>query len=136
MTLTLVEALRGAVRRRGEWNRDRAKRAIEYLLAAIAGSRLDWDEGAGEAWARLVIGDDLAALISLEWPLVLVRASLEHYTGNGPELEGAETFPVSDFDDRRYSIDDVLTEGLGIVVTDAEFDPRHFSLKELWWATV
>ena len=136
MSDSFSESLRRALHRRDEWSHDRAKRVMQSLLAAVASAWLDWDEGAGESWARLLIGDKFAALVSLEMPLVIIRNSLMGYANGLSELDGIEVVPVSGFDDRSYSIDRELAQALQLPRLEAEFDTRHFSITEFWWATI
>lgn len=132
-TPELVPALKRALLARSGWSKARAEALVRALAASIASSWIDWDIGAGEMWARIMVGDAIGALVSIDLPLVIVRESLTAYVESDDDVE---VVAVDDFDARQYEIDDPTAEALNVAVPQGQFNPRAFSVQELWWATV
>lgn len=133
MTTDLTAALKRALLARSAWSKDRAERLACTLGESIAGSWIDWDTAAGESWARIMVGDAIGALVSVDLPLVVVRRSLAQYVEADKDVE---VVSVEDFDAKQYGIDDETVTALDLTVPRSQFDPRRFSVQDLWWATV
>jgi hypothetical protein len=122
-----------ALRDRGTWSTTRVEDLVREIAHTVVGSHVDWDLGAGENWARVLLGDDVCALVSAEMPLVILRASLAGGVDSGP---GVEVVTVDNFHAREHEIDAGTAEALGVTVPLAQFDRGAFSVMDLWWATV
>lgn len=132
-TRRIDESLRRAASSAAAWSSG-AAREMALSFARSSGVEVDWDDGAGEEWLRVLDGSRVMALVSVKLPLAFIR---------GDASERIETFDdislitVSDFDDPRLSCAPViLEEGFGATRRFESIDAGGFSANDLWYATV
>jgi hypothetical protein len=101
---------------------------------------LDWDEDAGEDWARVLTGGKVAVLVSLIGPLAIVIGDATGWdraeAGEGPG--GVVVLEVPGLDAVVLRCDPgVLRAAFGDrVVDNPALDADAFSAGDLWFATV
>lgn len=106
------------------------------MLAASEGWAVDWDQGAGEAWARVLDGTSPVALVWTAIPFAFVhpRASELRRLLAG---SGVEILELSDFDEPILRLDpDALNEVIEFKRWPEVITPSRLSASDLWWATV
>ncbi|MEV4420723.1 hypothetical protein AB0L40_12215 [Patulibacter sp. NPDC049589] len=141
MTQDITEALARATTLAASWTVD-SVHAATRRLAAASDSRLtiDWDDDAGEDWARLLDGPTVVALISAQIPLLIVSDSLPK-----PALSTTDEFvvlTVGEMDTAALSANvEVLRSAFpqiwALSLADGGgLSPDRFSPDELWFLTV
>ena len=105
------------------------------LLGLTGATRLDWDEGSGEAWARLFRSDQPIIYLHRSMPFaVVLEAYAEAIAASSRTLS---VISVSTFAGRAMSASmESLQRAFPKDQFTDEFDPRSFSMEELWWETV
>jgi len=97
-------------------------------------AEVDWDEGAGEGWLRVLADAHLVALVSTKLPFVFLQASTSEVADS---VEGVTVVAVSDFYDVQLSCSlAILGEIFGASPRFRSLDPDGFSANDLWYATV
>lgn len=119
------------------WSPSRARETLERLRAAFGEARLDWDEGAGEDWGRILVEQRAVVLVSMLVPLALVCGTVPAPVLAMLELEKVTALVSQRCDQREFASD---LETLKRVFRRTEWseavDPHCFSANELWWVTV
>jgi hypothetical protein len=118
---------------KGRWSRLAVGEAA-LALAEMSGGDVDWDEGAGECWARVIVDGRLAGLISAAIPFAIVDAGLENRNwGAG----GVVIIYVEDFDLPGMSCPvETLASAFGSSPRLDLLDAGRFSANDLWYSTV
>lgn len=142
MTQDISSALRQAFDRRASWSPREVRRLLEAVIAVPgAATFADWDEDAGEDWARVVDDAGVVALVSARLPIVIARSSLitAGVLGLPPE---PEVVPVDATDTSLLRAD---AEALSTAFPEIEqaladnqtsFAREGFTADELWFLTV
>lgn len=140
MTKDITPSLRRAVSKGQHWSRDDVQRTVIEIAGEGSDRSLDWDEGAGEAWARVVDADGVVAMVYARLPLIVVReeasAEIDRLAWN------AEMIDVTSVADEDLRADEArLIEAfpeLAAHLHDGkpEFSPECFTAEELWFLTV
>lgn len=123
-----------ATRGRPQWTRDRARSLAESVTASLPNAQLDWDEDAGEDWARVVVDQWVVALVRIPIPLLLVlRAEARDLSAMDPEVV---VVPLDDMDspDLRASTECIL-DAFPEREPSPTLNPGAFSAMDLWYAT-
>lgn len=130
--MDIGDGLRAAISR-GRWSRLAVGQAA-LALAEISGGDVDWDEDAGECWARVLVEGRLVGLISAVIPFAIVDAGLESSNwGTG----GAVVINVEDFDlPDMFCSSEVLVSAFGSSPRLYFLDVGGFSANDLWYSTV
>jgi predicted nucleic acid-binding protein len=111
-----------------------AARDTATTLAHSSGGEVDWDEGAGEEWLRIIDGTRLIALVSTVLPLIFALRNKSESEGFS---EDVVVVPVDDFDAVQLSCSlAILSEAFGASERLRVLDPKRFSANDLWYATV
>jgi hypothetical protein len=135
LTVDLTPALTEAIRR-GPWSVEGA-RDLAATLARRTGATVEWDEDAGERWARVLTGRHVLALVRTDLRLVLHRTD---WAGRPPPDLTSEVVltPIENFDECIFEADrQVLRSAFPSLVSAPEsLDAERFSISDLWWATV
>lgn len=140
MTLTISESLFRAATSASSWSDGRVRSVLAELVSADPSRAADWDEEAGEAWARVLDDRGVVAFVSGQLPLLIVRSG----TSGSPDLgsDVLEVIEVRAVDDRdlradRTAIEAAFPELASSLAEDPSLlDPEAFSAEELWYATV
>lgn len=141
MTQDISHALRQAFERRSSWGPKDVRRLLDAVIA-VAGQAAagDWDEGAGEGWARVVDDAGVLALISARLPIVIGRSSLCASGVLGwpdPETVLVETIDTSllgaDADALATAFPEIQRS---LACNQTGFEPQGFTAEELWFLTV
>jgi hypothetical protein len=118
------------------WRPERGTDVGHQLAGRVAGE-LEWDDGAGENWSRVIVNRQAAvALIYMRGPLLIVlariAAEVADITTEWP------TIVVPALDDEILSCDpQVLRTAFGDQVThETLVNAERFSASDLWYATV
>ena len=114
---------------------DESRQLLMWLAAQIEGSTTDWDEGAGENWARVLVGSDVVAFLFMKAPLDIVS--------NVPEgvfvtlaLREVTVFRVGHMDVQALRSDRAAIVQLAGRPLSDHFDHEQFSAEDLVWATI
>ena len=131
----LTNEISGVTSRGGVWTRNEVLCALSSVCRAEPNTTSDWDEGAGEGWARILRGDEVIAYVCAWLPWVIARQNVAR-SAEKSVPEGAQVLEVADMDDADFMIDlDTLERVYGRPITPI-FNPRCFSINDLWYATV
>jgi hypothetical protein len=124
--------LLAAHRDSGAWTPAAAQAAARRIAAER--SVVDWDDGAGEGWIRLLAGTAVEAYVSVAVPLLIAASS----AGIPEELRPVlQTILVEDLDSPELCATvNVLEAVFGASGRIADLDPAAFSANDLWYATV
>lgn len=121
--------------RHSGWSSRLLQATLTELAEALHGSAVDYDEDAGEEWGRLLVGDDVVAILWLRGAFALVQ---QEFSDLVPRLTSAGVIVeiVSDWDAPLFTIE---PEDLRLLfgretISDA-VNPARLSANELWWAT-
>ena len=93
--ISIDESLRRAASAAAVWS-PAAAREVAATLARSLGAKVDWDEGAGEEWLRVIDGPRFVALISVALPFVFVQRDGYGSEGSNGDLA---VVAVDDFDE-------------------------------------
>jgi hypothetical protein len=133
--LDISEDLLKAASMRSEWTRDQGRLLALTLSDSIPDAGLDWDEDAGEEWARILVEEDVAALVRIRIPLVIVVRQEARRIG-GEIGDAAILIVVDDMDALNLSAqEDSLLMAFPERELSANLDPEEFSSSDLWFAT-
>ena len=110
------------------------REALRAAESTVPGADVDWDEGAGESWARAVVGEDAVALLWMAggFAIVLDSAELEK------ELKqlGWAVVSVDSMTEPVFSAAiEELRRFAGREPSEG-FDPESFSAEDLVWTSV
>jgi hypothetical protein len=119
------------------WQMEQGKELALAIARQFHGS-LDWDEDAGEDWARVLADDKVTALVCMTGPLVIVVGGATAESLEEPDDLGkaVPVIKVPEFDAVVLRCDaDILHIAFGDLATPA-LDPNAFSASDLWFSTV
>src|SRR5688500_3241869 len=80
-TLDITSCITRALRDRSRWSADAAGRLTQSISELVSGE-VDWDRGAGEDWARVLVAENVVCTIAIPVPLGLVLSR------QGPAISG------------------------------------------------
>ncbi|MFO0592871.1 MAG: CPCC family cysteine-rich protein [Polyangiaceae bacterium] len=133
-TIDIDSKVKEALAKKGARNANKPLLAV--LSGLIHGSKVDWDEGAGEDWATIVADDRVATYVSMAAPLAIVEQRF--FPAIGPELS-ARGLTIIHVDDMKTAAlrcsQDVLVQLTGFPVSE-NVDYEHLSVWDLIWATI
>ena len=133
-TIDLSEKLRAA-RRHLAWSSTSLQATLTRLREAIPSSEVDHDEEAGEEWGRLLVSDEIVAILWSRGAFAFVHREFADLV---PLLasDGVIAEVVADWDERAYSVrpEDLRSLFEREAISDA-VDPGKLSASEIWWAT-
>ena len=116
------------------WDRVRARDVLELTSARIEGSTTDWDEAAGEDWARLICGRHVVAFIWTRGPLAIISdAAASALTDLTQQKVSIVRVPDTDSQclmSTRSSVEKFAGRPVSPVLNNAQF-----SAEDLVWAT-
>lgn len=118
---------------RGEWNVATARDVAGALIHG-QNAKIDWDEGAGETWLRIVVAGTVRAYVSTTIPLAMIQ---HDFIANGPPVERARVVAVDRLDSPELRCSDSVLEA--VFGNPKRFDvlnTQEFSADDLWYATV
>ena len=118
----------------GSWSATAAVEAARALGGGRPEAVIDWDDGAGESWVRLLAGNTVIAYVSTVVPLAMI-------TGQSAETTGldsvAQSITVSSMTDPELSSSQAAIEtAFGPSERFGLLDLEQFSADDLWYATV
>lgn len=116
-----------------DWSSDAARAAADSL-ARRRSAKVDWDDGAGEEWLRVVDDHHVAALVSARIPLAIIEVAGDTDAGMPPQVAAIN---VHDLDETELSASlEALAEAFGSPARFHALDLSGFSGNDLWYATV
>ena len=116
------------------WSRQQAEAALAFLSTATPEAMPDWDHGAGEQWARILLNNEVVAYLSMVAPIVIGLRDLGLRTRpipGAPCLIEVQSMDAADLSIRR----DLLQRLAGRSISDV-VDSNSLSPDELVWATM
>jgi len=138
-TVDLTPLLLAAPQSRSAWSKAKLREATSCILERLPGTTLDWDDGAGEEWGRVLQDKTVRALFHVQSPLVfmLTRYLTERLTNDLREI-GIHVMSVDDLEAKRYRLDNSRLTDIfpGRSWPYDAVDPNKLSVLDLWWATV
>lgn len=112
-----------------------AELVLKWLASELEDSEVDWDQGAGESWGRVIAGGRVGAFVWMKGPLAIVVAPSEAIVKELGKREVA-VIPAVDMDATCFTSERSVVEALaGRPVSDA-FEHTRFSAEDLVWATI
>lgn len=135
MTMTLLESIASAKASKVRWNVRIVTRILEDLVKAVPNSHLEWEQD-DEMWARVLLDGEAIACLSAEFPLLLLRADLAPTEWAPPLPNYVVLFTHQRFDDKAFAAPRQELERLFERPLTRNLDYQHFSINDLWWATV
>lgn len=128
-----------ALQDRQHWGASRAHAVAKRLRHAVPRGSIDWDQGAGENWIRvLTASSNPAGIVAVPLPIAIVERQWSDQCGPLPEVA---LVAVTQFDAATLCMDiDVLQELLLAFheppAAARGFDVAGFSAQQLWYVTV
>jgi len=117
------------------WSVAQATALLGIMSASMPGTEVDWDEGAGEYWARCIDGGRVVAFVGMKWPLVILlarRSGVAKTWGQDVEL-----LLVDDMDAPSLRADQDTLERFSVrQAQPSAFNGNAFSAEDLVWLTV
>ena len=108
---------------------------LSAVAASIPGAMEDWDQGAGEDWARCLRGETTVAYVGMKWPILILLTSLADVARNSGER--VEIILVESMDASNLSVAaGTLERFAGRRPPSNVFNPSAFCADELVWLTV
>ena len=136
----ITPALRRAVVNADRWSPDDVRSVVKVIAGSRSGRSIDWDEDAGEGWARITDETGVVALVCSSLPLVLgLEAELRDLQRL---VSGVEMVGVAFFEARNLTADrTVLFEAFPALAAhddhgNPRFSPERFDAQLLWFLTV
>lgn len=122
----------------GTWSKEAFHDLLGQLAGALAGGRLDWDHEAGEDWGRILVRDEVVALLWHRGKFAFVGLRHANVLSRVLREYSVQSEVVDDWDEPRFKIDRLspLLQSPGRGQVSDAFDPAGFSANDLWWATV
>jgi hypothetical protein len=134
----LTPALMEAYERRGGWGPEMLRSFLDCVMAKHRGVTADWDDDAGESWARLFAGGDVVGHVCVHAPLVFVRSPL-----NQAEVWSCASdvivMAVPDFEAPVFAVEVPALRRLFPTVREFPthaLDERRLSIGDICWATI
>ncbi len=132
MTIDLTHVLVRASENAERWTATLVLSTLGSVREAIQGSEVDWEEG-DEQWARLLVEQDVVALVSARVPLVLA-ADLAVSSASFPDF--VVWCRTGDMSAMNYRVEKTVLEEIFERELTDNVDYEHLSIHDLWWATV
>jgi hypothetical protein len=132
----LLESLKNAQSGKSRWAIADVETLLKFLCKAIPNAQSDWERG-DEMWARVLSGEEVSAIISVEMPLVILKGKHRYLADLlQNDLELFQVAVVEQFDEpaletSRDALEQIFNRSLS---ENLEYD--SLSVDDLWWATV
>jgi hypothetical protein len=117
------------------WSTDLAAGALRWLSQNIDGSAVDWDQGSGEEWGRIVVGSRLVALVCARVPLVILADGASTASPDGVP-GGPVALIVPSMDSACLSVSPDILEAVFGRSVSRELAYDAVSAEDLAWATI
>jgi hypothetical protein len=135
----LSQVLRRARESATDWSKGHLSEALQACSTLIEHVHLDYDDFAGESWARALVGDAVVAIVHNDVPLafLLDKHANDQLLHNLDE-QGVVVVTIADFDAKEFSANaSILNEVFGLEEWPTEaVNPSAFSILDLWWASL
>jgi hypothetical protein len=132
--IDISEILAKVVLARAAWSVDAAHEFFGSVAQALVAD-IDWDEDAGEQWARLVRGNAVVAMAWVSAPLLLVDA--EHASDLAVLSVSELSILVTSLEAVEITANrERLFEVFGDRAHSVALESDCFSAEDLWYATV
>jgi hypothetical protein len=88
-------------------NGDRTRKCFKTLNESVLGVSIDWDEEAGEEWARLLYGDSVLVAMRADAPIAFVCGTDDISKRLGDDLvsDGWEVIRSTSWDEPEFRLD-------------------------------
>lgn len=131
--ISIDDSLRRAASAASAWS-PRIAREVANTIARGLTADVDWDEGAGEEWLRVMDGPRQLALVSIKVPFAFISTNAEGSKSSATEIV---TIDIDDFDKVQLSCSPlILAEVFGSSDRLDALDSESFSANDLWYSTV
>lgn len=114
---------------------DKSQQLLRWFVAQIEGSTADWDHGAGERWARVLVGSEVVAFLFTKAPIAIVSDVPETVVA-ALALRKVSVLRVGHMDSRVLCSDRAAIIELAGRPLSEHFDHEQFSAEDLVWATI
>lgn len=116
------------------WKPDEFHAYLNSLTDSTEDGIFDWDEFAGENWARVLIQDQPVIYLHRSAPLVFIQKNLQNII---PKVNSLFYITFLDPDDAIYSLDENFFEQWSHGRSKSgELNANSLSVSDIWWATV
>ena len=136
MKQDVTECIRGAIASGiTHDNSEENQQLLRWLAAQLEGSTTDWDQGAGESWARVLVGGDVVAFLFMKAPIALI-ANVPESLISALSARKMAIIRVDQMDSESLCSDRGTVGALAERPLSDQFDHRKFSAEDLVWATM
>lgn len=105
------------------------------LASRYPAAELDWDQGAGENWCRVMSKGVVKALVCALFPFAVITGDYNAEGDSESSEEAVILVAVMDFDQSAVTVDRAALESLFGRPVSTEVDTREMSVNDLWWCT-
>ena len=132
MSIDLTPLVLRANEYSARWSKALVHSTLRSVLEANPASNVDWEEG-DEEWARVLMNQEVGALVCARIPLVLATGSIVQPNAL-PEF--VLWHRVGDLSFSIYRVDKATLENVFERELSDNVDYEDLSADEFWWATV
>jgi hypothetical protein len=138
MKVTDITEELGSARARAEkWTESALLKVISEVIEALPGSKLNWDDEAGEEWGQISSEKKLAVILRVDFPFCFAHRSFQLLLQPILERHAVVTVYFSDWETRDIRVDPRMVKTLfGRDSLSNAVDLACLSINELWWATI
>lgn len=134
--LNLTAIFLRAYEKKDNWSEDTLLSMLHLIASKFPFSSLDWDQDAGEMWARFLRREEAFVYVRVNMPLVFVLSAYADKV-ESLLLPKIVVAAVPNMNAQSYSLD---PSEIGWFFPEhswpVEINPDAFSINELWYATV
>lgn len=113
-----------------------SRRMLPVIATSVPTATMDWDEGAGESWARFLVGDRVVAFVFMEAPLAILLDDIYEPLASDLASSGCSSVRVASMESAILcSSRHAVLQLAGRPVSE-NFTHERFSAEDLVWATI
>lgn len=135
-TIDLTALLIQAYEQRSSWSEETLVSTLHLLGTLFPFASLDWDQDAGENWARFLRRNNVFIYVRVDMPVVIVLSTyaseVESLFSNKVTVITVPDMAVQNYSLDASEIDRLFPEN----IWSSEVNPDKFSIDELWYTTV
>jgi hypothetical protein len=113
------------------WSRETFTTVLNTLAASVDGAIIDWDEGAGENWGRVLLRSEVVAIVCRRHPLMVVKSTFDYHEVPA----GIYILIVDDMSSQVFTVERSAVEKLIGRAVSTNLDAAACSIDDIWWAT-
>ncbi len=115
----------------------KATNLLSSISQIIPQAKIDWDLGAGEDWASIIVDEDSIGIIRSDVPIAFFLDKYYDLVANLMANSQVKLISVADFKEECFKLDSNHAEKIlpGIRMSSA-IKLDMLSIADLWWATI